>query len=74
MAWAWDTQPTGTLRVQFYGSSATKSFAGVNASVLNSSPEYAVAQLNKILSIGGKSGVVNTSTKFVETSEVMDDE
>lgn len=74
MAYIWDSEPTGTLRVQFSGSSRTKSFAGINANVLTNNPGYAVGQLNKLLDIGGNSAVVNASTKFTETSGVIDDE
>lgn len=72
MAYVWDSEPTGTLRVQFSGSSSSKNFAGVNSNVLNSSPEVAVAQVNKLVGIGGLSVVTNTSTKFTETSGVAE--
>lgn len=74
MAFIWNGEPTGTLRVQFSGSSSTKNFVGINTNVLSSSPGYAVLQVNKLLDVGEVSAVVNTSTRFTEISGVIDNE
>ena len=74
MAWEWASEQTGTLRVQYDGSSNTKSFSGINVGVLDSDPDYAVGQANKLVDIGGLSVVTTASTKFTETSGVIDNE
>lgn len=73
MSWTWDTQPTGTLRVQLSGVEGNKSFAGVNTNVLSNTPDDAVEQLNKLLDIGGASAVTNAETRFTETTGVEDE-